>query len=979
MVEITNHKNKTDEEAREDPIFIVEPSQDGDIYILVPGFGLQKLGYTVKQLAELAPYASQGYPAVAYTAEKKNTLYTVDAATGIIMKSFSSAGSIVNDDRSCRRVSPFDLLDEKDCDPIGTLTIGRTEYTVGIQDRNTGEPINTIRYFEWGPNNHDVDLRNAYTTTMDHKYVYSKYDGTVFGLDLAEHTRRTASPSGKALYRHKFPSPVVRVFDLVRENGETSEDASLVVLPQPKGQSLELDGLDDDILENVFVNCTESGSWYALSEITYPMVTAGAADAKYAGGELMPTTDMQRDYFTGVHHLSPQAHVDVAPPLIDGSQVRTIESPPQNQEQHLIDIISNVERVQEKSTGFRTISAVVLVTLIAFGFLYKQFDSKIRLTKQSMPDVVVNDTKVTPPAEKAESTMVREPEPAVETVFEQKAVPPSPPAAAQGVRFAENTKDAAGDGEKEGESDDEAPKDGAEPKKRKATRGKRGGRKQKEKQQAQAEARAKRANTNEDLPSTEIISVSASEHPENLSGPLQINSLVINTDKVIGQGGCGTMVFEGSWEGKAVAVKRMLSQYYELASQEVHFLQQSYHANVVRYFCQQKDNHFLYIAVELCQASLFEVWEAEKARVEERQTQLRSLKLAIQQDMSSALHQLAAGLYHLHTLRIIHRDIKPQNILVAYPIPPARTGVRLVISDFGLGKNLPENVSTLVDPTGNAGTSGWKAPELISQPKEDAKVSNTSQQGTPSSEPGTGGTGTGVKRAADIFSLGCLFFWVLTDGVHPFEDENGFLQMREVNIKRGKKTLDALAQWSDAYEPMHLISAMLAHHPEDRPTALQVLHHPYFWAADRRLDFLCDCSDHFEREPRGSHEDGYLGDSEHLALLESRAADVILSDHVGNSNAIPDFLARLDRPFVETLGKQRKYSGGRLLDLLRALRNKKNHYEDMPEDVQRRVGPLASGGYLNYWMRKFPRLLMACYEVVQEAELTETDRFKRYF
>jgi serine/threonine-protein kinase/endoribonuclease IRE1 len=51
----------------------------------------------------------------------------------------------------------------------------------------------------------------------------------------------------------------------------------------------------------------------------------------------------------------------------------------------------------------------------------------------------------------------------------------------------------------------------------------------------------------------------------------------------------------------------------------------------------------------------------------------------------------------------------------------------------------------------------------------------------------------------------------------------------------------------------------------------------------------------------------------------------------------------------------------------------------MPEDVQRRVGPLASGGYLNYWMRKFPRLLMECYEVVREAELEGSDRFRRYF
>ena len=93
---------------------------------------------------------------------------------------------------------------------------------------------------------------------------------------------------------------------------------------------------------------------------------------------------------------------------------------------------------------------------------------------------------------------------------------------------------------------------------------------------------------------------------------------------------------------------------------------------------------------------------------------------------------------------------------------------------------------------------------------------------------------------------------------------------------------------------------------------------------------------------------------------------------------MPIFLAKLDRHFVDTLGKQRKYSGNRLLDLLRALRNKKNHYEDMPEDVKKRVGPLA-GGYLNYWCHRFPRLLMACYEVVHDTGVQGNDRFKGYF
>ena len=67
-----------------------------------------------------------------------------------------------------------------------------------------------------------------------------------------------------------------------------------------------------------------------------------------------------------------------------------------------------------------------------------------------------------------------------------------------------------------------------------------------------------------------------------------------------------------------------------------------------------------------------------------------------------------------------------------------------------------------------------------------------------------------------------------------------------------------------------------------------------------------------------------------------------------------------------------------MLDLLRALRNKRNHYEDMPDEVKRRVGPLP-GGYLQFWTTRFPKLLMACDEVVRECRLEETDRFRGYY
>ncbi len=90
-----------------------------------------------------------------------------------------------------------------------------------------------------------------------------------------------------------------------------------------------------------------------------------------------------------------------------------------------------------------------------------------------------------------------------------------------------------------------------------------------------------------------------------------------------------------------------------------------------------------------------------------------------------------------------------------------------------------------------------------------------------------------------------------------------------------------------------------------RPDTTTCLVHPFFWDPGRRLNFLQDASDRFEvmcRDPRDLD----------LVALEKDAASV-----VGN-----DWQSRLDKIFLENLGKFRKYDGKSVQDLLRALRNK---------------------------------------------------------
>ncbi|RPA81726.1 hypothetical protein BJ508DRAFT_345750 [Ascobolus immersus RN42] len=431
------------------------------------------------------------------------------------------------------------------------------------------------------------------------------------------------------------------------------------------------------------------------------------------------------------------------------------------------------------------------------------------------------------------------------------------------------------------------------------------------------------------------------------------------TNLVAGYGSQGTMVLRGSFEGKDVAVKRMLNHYYDVAKREVSLLQESDdHPNVIRYYCRQELDQFLYIALELCPASLYDLFSDSRT---EHMDLINCMRPEV------ALQQITAGVRHLHSLKIVHRDLKPQNILVQ--APKSRRGItslhpRFLISDFGLCKKLDHDQSSFRATTAHAaGTSGWRAPELLCD-----ELDTPATLPTPSSENSTSTSDTTIidtltsrraTKAIDIFSLGCVFYYVLSGGSHPFGDDR---IMREPNIVRGTYDLRALDYIQPTgVEARDLISRMIARNPKERPDANTVLMHPFFWPAEKRLQFLLDISDHFEAEPRDPP-------SPHLQILENEAAAVLGED----------WYQHIDQILIDNLGKYRKYSGQKILDLLRALRNKKHHYQDLPPNVQEHLGSLPDG-YLNYFMKRFPMLLMHCHRVVMECELQGSMRFGAYF
>jgi serine/threonine protein kinase/Tfp pilus assembly protein PilF len=102
---------------------------------------------------------------------------------------------------------------------------------------------------------------------------------------------------------------------------------------------------------------------------------------------------------------------------------------------------------------------------------------------------------------------------------------------------------------------------------------------------------------------------------------------------------------------------------------------------------------------------------------------------------------MIAGIAAIHDAGIVHRDIKPTNVMLD------RSGLRLCVSimDFGLARQY-ESDATLPGMGTVAGTPGYLAPELI--------------------------RGNRPSRASDVFALGVLLHQVLT-GKRPVESSDG--------------------------------------------------------------------------------------------------------------------------------------------------------------------------------------------------------------
>jgi len=242
-------------------------------------------------------------------------------------------------------------------------------------------------------------------------------------------------------------------------------------------------------------------------------------------------------------------------------------------------------------------------------------------------------------------------------------------------------------------------------------------------------------------------------------------------ERLLGQGGFAWVFVGREADGTPVAVKVLKPRYAGDPQFESRFRHESEtaakleHPNIIRIRAVARAGEHVYFAMDLCTDSL-------GARLTREGPLAEAEILRIATDMASAL-----GFAHSHG--VIHRDLKPDNILI-------RSDGGAVITDFGIARA----VSGYVASTGVNMTIG--TPHYISP--EQAQ-------------------GRSVDQRADFYALGVTLYKAATGEV-PFTSTDWF-ELARMHVEKPPPSLrKKRPELTKRFE--RVVMKCLAKHPDDR-------------------------------------------------------------------------------------------------------------------------------------------------------------------
>ncbi|CAH8608257.1 unnamed protein product [Schistosoma curassoni] len=237
---------------------------------------------------------------------------------------------------------------------------------------------------------------------------------------------------------------------------------------------------------------------------------------------------------------------------------------------------------------------------------------------------------------------------------------------------------------------------------------------------------------------------------------------------------------------------------------------------------------------------------------------------------------------------------------------------------------------------------------------------------------------------------------------------------RQLAIAEGRlPNLDTLTEnptnVHESYLARYLVQTMLSSNPNDRPTAEEITYYPLFWSPNKVIRFISELSNVMDIKDLSFDIPSQIGTSTNHSV-DAAYGNCTQDNNNNNGGSTPTnnyqsvrqqrfdnyhqqqmvndliryrnwvfnehWFARLEPELVDNLLSNRSYQDTSLLYLLRAIRNKHNHFWSLPEHIRAIYGYNQEGMSI-YWTMRFPALLPLIYGLCNK-HFTGTINFSEF-